>query len=82
MFVASNYRGPEHGAARKLLDSLIAWSREHGLREIFLGTTDRFRAAHRFYEKNGFREITKAELPKNFHFMPVDTKFYRFSVAL
>lgn len=76
MFVHTNYRGREYGTARQLLDGLMDWSRARGLRQIYLGTTDKFRAAHRFYEKSGFREITKAELPPNFHFMAVDTKFY------
>jgi predicted N-acetyltransferase YhbS len=42
-----------------------------------LGTTAKFLAAHRFYEKNGFREIAQTELPASFPVMTVDTKFYR-----
>lgn len=76
MFVAPAFRGREHGAAKLLLDALLGWARAHRLRDIFLGTTDKFRAAHRFYEKNGFREITRDELPRGFLFMAVDTKFY------
>ena len=76
MFVASEFRGREHGTAKLLLDELSSWSRVHRLREIFLGTTDKFVAAHRFYEKHGFREIARADLPASFLFMPVDTKFY------
>ena len=79
MFVAPEFRGREHDTAKLLLDELIAWSRAHELSEIFLGTTAKFVAAHRFYEKHGFREITRAELPENFQFMAVDTKFYRLS---
>ncbi|MES1217848.1 MAG: GNAT family N-acetyltransferase, partial [Bacteroidota bacterium] len=39
-----------------------------------------FIAAQRFYEKNGFKEIRKQELPETFPVMEVDIKFYRFSV--
>jgi predicted N-acetyltransferase YhbS len=46
------------------------------VREVFLGTTARFLAAHRFYEKNGFREIARQALPHSFPVMSVDTKFY------
>jgi len=76
MFVAPAYRGREYGTARRLLDELIAWSGSRGLRDVFLGTTAKFLAAHRFYEKNGFREIDRTALPPTFPFMKVDTKFY------
>jgi hypothetical protein len=46
------------------------------VREIYLGTTARFLPAHRFYEKNGFREITRSELAERFPVIAVDTKFY------
>jgi len=76
MFVRAEYRGREHQVARRLLDTLIEWCREKGVREVFLGTTAQFVAAHRFYEKSGFSEIRKSELPVAFPFMSVDTKFY------
>ena len=80
MFVHKEFRGPEAGTAKKLLDTLLAWSRQQGLKEIFLGTTPKFLAAHRFYEKNGFEEIVKGDLPASFPVMTVDTKFYRYAV--
>jgi N-acetylglutamate synthase-like GNAT family acetyltransferase len=76
MFVASTHRGPEHGIAKALLETLLAWCRARGVREIYLGTTASFLAAHRFYEKNGFREIPRQALPPRFPVMTVDTKFY------
>jgi len=76
MFVASSYRGAGHGVAKYLLDTLLSWSRVHDMHLIYLGTTDRFLAAHRFYEKNGFREIGYAELPNSFPIMKIDSKFY------
>jgi GNAT superfamily N-acetyltransferase len=76
MFVASPFRGREFGVAGKLLDALLAHARTHGVVEIFLGTTDKFLAAHRFYEKKGFEELPKAGLPRAFPVMAVDSKFY------
>ena len=76
MFVRAEYRGREHQVARRLLDALIDWCRERGVREVFLGTTARFLAAHRFYEKSGFTEIPKSALPAAFPVMSLDTKFY------
>jgi GNAT superfamily N-acetyltransferase len=81
MFVAADFRGREHGAAQRLLDTLFLHARDQGVKDIFLGTTDKFLAAHRFYEKNGFGEIAKAELPLAFPVMAVDSKFYRYEVG-
>ncbi len=77
MFVAAPFRGREHGVAARLLDELLAWCAARSIVEIYLGTTDRFLAAHRFYEKNGFVEIARHDLPERFPVMAVDSKFYR-----
>jgi N-acetylglutamate synthase-like GNAT family acetyltransferase len=76
MFVDAAHRGAPAGVARRLLDTLLDAATAAGVREIFLGTTARFLAAHRFYEKNGFAEIPKASLPTAFPVMEVDVKFY------
>lgn len=76
MFVAAPYRGKEYGVAQLLLQELLAWSASRRLETIYLGTTDKFLAAHRFYEKNGFKEIERGLLPSTFPIMSVDTKFY------
>lgn len=77
MFVKKSHRGRERGTAEKLLGRLVDWARSKDLAAIFLGTTPKFLAAHRFYEKNGFREIEKTGLPGTFPVMKVDTRFYR-----
>lgn len=76
MFVHKSYRGKQKGVAQQLLECAIKWSIDKNIRSIFLGTTDKFLAAHRFYEKNDFHEIQKNQLPKNFPIMAVDSRFY------
>ncbi|MCK9763026.1 GNAT family N-acetyltransferase [Pseudomonas syringae pv. syringae] len=76
MFVAAPFRGKEFSIAAKLLDRLIEESTRKGVTEVFLGTTDKFLAAHRFYEKHGFQEIAKEDLPASFPLIAVDSKFY------
>jgi GNAT superfamily N-acetyltransferase len=76
MFVAAPFRGRDHGVAGRLLQRLLATARDRGISAVFLGTTDKFLAAHRFYEKNGFSEVAKDTLPASFPLMAVDTKFY------
>ena len=79
MFVNRDYRGHEIGTAQKLLEISLNWAITNGIREIYLGTTPQFLAAHRFYEKNGFKEISKKDLPTTFPIMKVDTKFYKYA---
>ena len=78
MFVKARFRGSMQGVAHKLLRVMLDWCKRHNLREIYLGTTAQFLAAHRFYEKHGFLEIKQAALPVSFPVMSVDTKFYKY----
>lgn len=77
MFVHANYRGAAHGVSARLLETLLEWARARGVKEVYLGTTEKFRAAHRFYERNGFQEVPDNQLPSSFPKMAVDTRFYR-----
>jgi N-acetylglutamate synthase-like GNAT family acetyltransferase len=76
MFVKPSARGSV-GAAQALLDTALAHARNRGVKTVWLGTTDRFQAAHRFYEKNGFERVQADDLPAAFPRMTVDTRFYR-----
>jgi N-acetylglutamate synthase-like GNAT family acetyltransferase len=77
MFVRADMRGPPHGIAERLLDTLIGWAREHGFEEIYLDTLQAFAAAHRFYARHGFEELVKAEVPPDFPAMSWDARFFR-----
>ena len=79
-FVCKNYRGKDIGVGQQLLDTLLDWANRQSMKEIYLGTTQVYRAAHRFYEKNGFVEINPVELPNNFPLIKVDTKFYKYDL--
>jgi N-acetylglutamate synthase-like GNAT family acetyltransferase len=77
MFVHADWRGKDKGVAQCLLQQAVGWANERAITAIFLGTTAQFLAAHRFYEKNGFAEVDKRELPVSFPIMAGDSKFYR-----
>jgi N-acetylglutamate synthase-like GNAT family acetyltransferase len=77
MFVAQEWRGPERRVALSLVETLLAHARAKGLQTILLGTTEAFRAAHRFYEKSGFHRVEGSTLPASFPRMAGDTRFYR-----
>lgn len=80
MFVKQAFRGKEHGIAAALLTHLLSHASVQGLKAIYLGTIEKFLAARRFYEKNGFHEIPPHNLPANFPRMAVDTNFYAFNL--
>lgn len=79
MFVKPVARGAV-GAAQALLDTALAHARVNGLATVWLGTTEAFKAAHRFYEKSGFAPVAPEALPESFPRMAVDTRFYRLTL--
>jgi GNAT superfamily N-acetyltransferase len=81
MFVHKDFRGKEFSIAQNLLNTLIAWAKELKLNGLYLGTNDRLHAAIRFYEKNEFVWVDKANLPEGFPLMQVDTNFYGLKIT-
>lgn len=77
MFVHRDFRGPKHRVGQLLMNILLAHSSRNQIHTIFLGTTEKMFAAHRFYEKNGFMSINKEMLPTTFPLVQVDTIFYK-----
>ena len=76
MFVEKEYRGKEWGIAQQLLETLLNYCGQKGITDLYLGTVEILKAAHRFYEKNGFRRVTRDDLPSYFPVMGVDNVFY------
>ena len=77
MFVKPAYRGRANAVAETLLHTLLKSAKAGGIDEIFLGTTEKFVAAHRFYEKHGFEQVPANLLPSSFPRMALDTRFYK-----
>jgi GNAT superfamily N-acetyltransferase len=76
MFVRKAFRGKDLGIAQQLLETLINYSKSKGITDLYLGTVDKLQAAIRFYERNGFTQIAKADLPPSFPLMNADNVFY------
>lgn len=81
MFVAADRRRREYAVGEELLRTLTEYAARMGMADIYLGTTDAFRGAHRFYEKNGFVRVDKSALPSDFPAMPPDNRFYKLRLA-
>ena len=60
-FVKKEFRAQKVGLA--LYQKLLAFAKETGVRHMILDTPSVAHASHRFYEKAGFRKISKEELP-------------------
>ena len=75
MYVDPRLRG--QGLAQRLLDIALAWASARGARALYLETNERWTAAHRIYERNGFLPIARGQLPPAFPVVRVATGFYR-----
>jgi GNAT superfamily N-acetyltransferase len=76
MFVKKEYRGKELGIAQQLLETLLQYCQDKAITDIYLGTVDQLKAAHRFYERNGFAPIAINNIPSYFPRMLTDNLFY------
>ena len=75
LLLGSGELGKEFVIAQKLLETLIAYCKENGIDDLYLGTVSILEAALRFYEKNNFVRIQKEELPTEFPLMAPDNVF-------
>jgi GNAT superfamily N-acetyltransferase len=77
MFVHEKFRGKQYRTGQLLLDEALDWMKQKKCNQVFLGTLDVFKAAHKFYRKNGFEEVSKNDLPENFPKMALDNMFFK-----
>lgn len=80
MFVKEGFRGKEKRIAQQLFETLMADSMQKGITDLYLGTVEMLKAAHRFYERNGFVREPQESLPATFPFMKPDNVFYHLVV--
>lgn len=66
MFVKKEFRGKEIGVAQQLLQTLLRYCQDQDIKHLYLGTVDMLKAAHRFYERNGFTRKKSDEMPTCF----------------
>lgn len=81
MFVQKDYRGEEKGIAKMLLYEVLQWAKGKNLTAVYLGVTPFFVAAYHFYEKHGFVEIPKKDLPLRFPIQKLDDRFFKYAIT-
>ena len=73
-FVSAQYRSQKIGL--KLYQSLLQFAQGKGIKHIILDTPSVALASHRFYERAGFKKITKNELPVEYVYPDRDSFLY------
>jgi N-acetylglutamate synthase-like GNAT family acetyltransferase len=77
MMLINQYRGKEIGLSNKLLGIALSYCSTHQITDVYLGTMIQFKAAQRFYQKNGFHLIQELALPMDFIVNPLDSLFFK-----
>ena len=78
MFVKRELRGATPKVAQQLFDYLLPVARQLSFQAIYLDTPAIAVASHRFYERNGFAEVTdKLTLPAAYRYADRDSRVYR-----
>ncbi len=80
MFVKKEFRGKELLISQQLFEKLKQYCIHKQIEDLYLGTVDVLKAAHRFYEKNGFERLTKPELPSYFPHMMGENVYYHLQI--
>lgn len=82
MFVKKELRGVEPKIAQILFDKLMQRAELLGLKVIYLDTPSVANASHRFYERNGFVEVTDmSTLPIDYNYPDRRSKIYKISIG-
>lgn len=81
MYVKAPHRGKEHAVAAQLLERLVQSATGAEVQDLYLATTEKFVAALRFYEKNGFVRVAPKALPEAFPRIAAETLFCHRALA-
>jgi N-acetylglutamate synthase-like GNAT family acetyltransferase len=77
LFVFKVWRGEEKGVANALMKVATEKAKEEGCKQMYLGTMEQFKAAQRFYEKQGYEQVGAEELPANYPHNELDKVFFK-----
>ncbi|MCY9662324.1 GNAT family N-acetyltransferase [Paenibacillus chondroitinus] len=76
-FVYEQFRGKEFSIGNNLSHVLVDYAKKQGTKIIVLDTPFIAKRSHRFYEKNGFIQINKDELPVQYDYPDRNSLLYR-----
>lgn len=73
-FVEKEYRNKKIGLS--LYQNLLDFAKKNNVKSIILDTPSVAISSHKFYEKNGFKETTKKDLPIDYEYPDRNSKLY------
>jgi GNAT superfamily N-acetyltransferase len=76
-FVPKAYRGADTGCATMLFDTLLNHATSRGVATIVLDTPAAATRSHMFYQRHGFREIERHDLPITYDYPDRNSIFFR-----
>lgn len=79
MFLDKSMRGnKDENLAQRLFETLLQYAQEKGYQELWLDTPPPAKAAHRFYERNGFELMPSERTPSTYKHPAIEgLKIYR-----
>lgn len=80
LFVEKEFRGKEFNIALLLFEKLIEFVNKEQIKTIWLDTPSVATASHRFYERNGFIQTDKLNLPFGYIFPDKNSKIYKLTI--
>lgn len=75
-FVYKDYRGKEYGFGEGLYKALLNFVIEKGFTKVILDTPSVATRSHHFYEKVGFKNISKKDMPIHYNYPDRDSLIY------
>lgn len=81
-FTYEPYRSAPHHLGRKLYQVLLDYAEPHGVRQLILDTPKNTDRAHKFYQKAGFVQIGKEQLPIAYDYPYEDSDFFLLKIKI
>ena len=80
LFVLPHYRGQPLQVAKALLQRVVNWSQQKGIKKICLETVVEPCAAQAFWLRHGFEEIEQAQMPSVYPLSKYPSRYFVFEV--
>lgn len=76
-FTYPEFRGEPHRLGRKLFQNFTEFQLGNGFKTIILDTPENEKRSHFFYEKNGFKQISREELTVEYPYPDRNSRIYQ-----
>ena len=80
-FVYEPYRGKPHHLGQRLYQTLLDYAKARSVKKIILDTPKNTDRAHKFYERAGFKKVTKDQLPIIYAYPYEESDFFYLDIV-